>query len=175
MLLRLVIEAEAKDPQAAKENLAMALEQYAPARVVEVAPIYRQEQMRGMVEETEKREEKYRETLKRVLADLETMGATKEELAMALERYAPARVVEVAPVYRQTEMAGACGHAPLREKIAERILEGTTEIPPADTSPYNDLLQAGSWGVPTEKVVGPFARADAAFRAAVEATEEIRR
>ena len=107
-------------------------------------------------------------------AEAEDPQAAKEDLAMALERFAPARVVEVAPVYRQTEMAGACGHAPLREKAAERILEGTTEIPPADTSPYNDLLQAGSWGISTEGVVGPFARADAALRAAVESNMEMR-
>lgn len=45
MLYRILIEAEADDPQAIKEDLAMALERAAPARVVEIEPVYRQEQM----------------------------------------------------------------------------------------------------------------------------------
>ena len=45
MLLRIVVEAEAEDPQGVKEDLAMALERWTPARVVAVAPVYRQERM----------------------------------------------------------------------------------------------------------------------------------
>ena len=45
MLYRIVIEATGDDPQAIKEDLAMALERVAPARVVEIEPMYRQEQM----------------------------------------------------------------------------------------------------------------------------------
>ena len=45
MLLRIVIEAQGEDAQGIKEDLAMALERAGPARVVEVAPIYRQQSM----------------------------------------------------------------------------------------------------------------------------------
>ena len=45
MLYRIVIEATGDDPQAIKEDLAMALERAAPARVVEIEPMYRQEQI----------------------------------------------------------------------------------------------------------------------------------
>ena len=45
MLYRIVIEATGDDPRALKEDLAMALERAAPARVVEIEPVYRQEQM----------------------------------------------------------------------------------------------------------------------------------
>lgn len=45
MLYRIVIEATGDDPQEIKEDLAMALERAAPARVVEIEPMYRQEQM----------------------------------------------------------------------------------------------------------------------------------
>ena len=118
----------------------------------------------------------------------------KEDLAMALERYAPARVVEVAPVYRQTEMAaeprsrcsvvspeatdstsfGASRHLPLEGKApqggrcADELKSGRM------------LSREGPGGcaavaAPTDGVVGPFARADAALKAAMEANEEIRR
>ena len=45
MLYRIVIEAHGDDPRAIKEDLAMALERAAPARVVEIEPVYRQEEM----------------------------------------------------------------------------------------------------------------------------------
>ena len=45
MLYRIVIEATGDDPRALKEDLAMALERVAPARVVEIEPMDRQEQM----------------------------------------------------------------------------------------------------------------------------------
>lgn len=45
MLYRILIEAQGDDPRAIKEDLAMALERYAPARVVEITEMYRQEQM----------------------------------------------------------------------------------------------------------------------------------
>lgn len=45
MLYRIVIEATGDDPRALKEDLAMALERAAPARVLEIEPLYRQEEM----------------------------------------------------------------------------------------------------------------------------------
>lgn len=45
MLYRIVIEAHGDDPRAIKEDLAMALERAAPARVLEIEPLYRQEQI----------------------------------------------------------------------------------------------------------------------------------
>lgn len=45
MLYRIVIEAHGDDPRALKEDLAMALERAAPGRVVEIEPMYRQEEM----------------------------------------------------------------------------------------------------------------------------------
>ena len=113
MLLRLVIEAEAEDPQAAKEDLAMALERYAPARIVEVAPVYRQERM--------------------------DIGATVN----GSRRHTPSGAS------RHLTPGGRQGRCAARNMA---ILEG----------------------IPTEGVVGPFARADAEFRAAVEANAERR-
>ena len=40
MLYRIVIEAHGDDPRAIKEDLAMALERAAPARVLEIEPVY---------------------------------------------------------------------------------------------------------------------------------------
>lgn len=45
MLYRIVIEAQGDDPQAIKEELAMALERAGPAKVVEISEVYRQEEM----------------------------------------------------------------------------------------------------------------------------------
>lgn len=117
MLLRIVVEAEAQDPQAAKEDLAMALERYAPAKVVEVAPVYRQEV---------------------------TKQTGDGSLSADRQRTVP----------RLTETGGknlSAPHLHQRER-QDGILEG----------------------IPTDGVVGPFARADAAFRAAVEANMEKR-
>jgi hypothetical protein len=112
VLLRIVVEAEAQDPQAAKENLAMALERYAPARVVEVAPVYRQERMGP--------------------------GA----MVNGDRRHTPS--VTAAPC--QLPLGGSQG------RCAARNMGSLEEIP-------------------TEGVVGPFARADAALRAAMEGME----
>ena len=105
MLLRMVIEAEAEDPQTAKEDLAMALERWKPARVVEVAPVYRQERM-----------------------DLPTAGAM------------------VNGSRRQTPSVSGFAAASSRFARPSGVPEGAEE----------------------RVVVGPFARADAAFRAAME-------
>lgn len=117
MLLRLVIETEAENPQAAKEDLAMALERWRPARVVEVAPVYRQEVMKQTGDGS---------------------------LSADRQRTVP----------RLTATGGKNLSAPRlhQRERQDGILEG----------------------IPTNGVVGPFARADAAFRAAVEANEEIR-
>ena len=45
MVYRILIEAQGDDPQAIKEDLAMALERAGPGRVLEIEPLYRQEQM----------------------------------------------------------------------------------------------------------------------------------
>ena len=45
VLYRILIETEADDPQAIKEDLAMALERAKPARIVEISEVYRQEEM----------------------------------------------------------------------------------------------------------------------------------
>lgn len=107
----------------------------------------------------------------------------KEDLAMALERYAPARVVEVAPVYRQERMEYSCMNPP----TAGAMVNGSRRQAPSVTAAPCQLPLGGSQGrcaagdmavlegIPTDGVVGPFARADAAFRAAVEANEEIRK
>ena len=125
MLLRIVVEAEAEDPQGAKESLAMALERYAPARVVEVAPVYRQTEMAA-----EPR----------------------------------SRCSEVSPEATDSTSSAPAGHLPLKGKASQG-------------GRCADELKSGRmWAsAPTDGVVGPFARADAALRAAMEANEEIRR
>ena len=45
MLYRILIEARGEDPQAIKEDLAMALERAGPARIVEISEVYQQAQM----------------------------------------------------------------------------------------------------------------------------------
>lgn len=47
MLYRIVIEAHGDDPQALKEQLAMALERARPAKVVAVEPLEQQMEMRA--------------------------------------------------------------------------------------------------------------------------------
>ena len=86
MLLRIVVEAEAKDPQAAKEDLAMAMERYAPARVVEVAPVYRQ---MGFAE-GRGNSEKGRSVVSPAATDLKRGPFARADAAMRAARAPPA-------------------------------------------------------------------------------------